>query len=100
MNRREFFLLGTSRGRRSVEFSCARLYMRYLDSRLDGTTAQLFERLDRDLQEVAALRLTDTAWLARDDLRQRLEPLLARFRARGGRIDFAQTPKAARRDTA
>ena len=60
--------------------------MKYLDARWDDTTADLFARLDRELEDARELRLVNTSWLAREDLKQRLEPVLDRFRARGGRI--------------
>ena len=67
--------------------SCEHLYMRYLDSQMDGTTAQLFDNLAADLRRVHAVRLTETAWLARADLKARLDAVLDRFRAAGGLVD-------------
>jgi hypothetical protein len=66
--------------------SCEPLFMRFLDSQLDGTTAQLFENLAADLRKVSAVRLADTTWLARGDLKERLDPVLDAFRAAGGRV--------------
>jgi len=60
--------------------------MRFLDSQMDGTTAQLFANLAADLSHVSAVRLTDTAWLAREDLKQQLDTVLNAFISRGGRI--------------
>jgi len=85
MNRRDFLLLRTDGG--AVTLSCERLYMRFLDSQLDGTTSELFENLARDLRRVAAVRLIDPSWLSRDDLRSQLEPVLAAFQRRGGRVE-------------
>ena len=84
MNRRDFLTL---RSGGPAVLSCERLFMRYLDSQIDGTTARLFETLSVDLQDVAAVRLTDTAWLAREDLKQQLETILEGFKAGGGRIE-------------
>ena len=67
--------------------SCEPLFMRFLDSQLDGTTAQLFENLAADLRKVSAVRLADTTWLARVDLKERLDSVLDSFRAAGGRVD-------------
>ena len=92
MNRRDLILLGTSRTARSVELSCERLYMQFCDSQLDGTTQKLFERLEMEMRGVEELRLVDSAWLAREDLRQWLEPLLVSVRARGGRVTFLRAP--------
>ena len=61
--------------------------MRFLDSQMDGSTAQLFENLAADLQNVNAIRLTDTTWLARADLKQQLDAVLDAFTAAGGRIE-------------
>lgn len=88
MNRRDFIFLKPGRGNRSVELSCEQLYMRYHDSHLDGTSRQLFERLENELKDIDELRLVGSTWLAGEGLRQRLEPLLASVRARGGRIEF------------
>jgi hypothetical protein len=67
--------------------SCEHLYMRYLDSQMDGTTAQLFDNLATDLRRVHAVRLTGTTWLARADLKAQLETVLETFTAAGGVID-------------
>jgi hypothetical protein len=67
--------------------SCEQLFMRYLDSQSDGTTAQLFEHLSADLRGLTAVRLTETAWLARADLKAQLDAVLASFAAGGGRVD-------------
>jgi hypothetical protein len=69
--------------------SCERLYMRYLDSQMDGTTAQLFDNLASDLRRVKAVRLTETTWLARADLTAQLDTVLETFKAAGGRIEGA-----------
>ena len=67
--------------------SCEHLYMRYLDSQMDGTTAQLFDNLATDLRRVNAVRLTETMWLARADLKAQLDAVLDTFRAAGGFVD-------------
>ena len=63
--------------------------MRFLDSQMDGTTAQLFDHLAADLRKVNAVRLTDTTWLARADLKRELDPVLDAFRAAGGAVTLA-----------
>lgn len=85
MNRRDFLLLRADGS--AVTLSCERLYMRFLDSQMDGTTEQLFENLATDLRRVKAVRLIDPSWLSRDDLRAQLEPVLDAFRKRGGQIE-------------
>jgi hypothetical protein len=77
MNRREFLLLNRGSGGQSAILSCEQLYMRYVDAQADGTTTQLFEQLARDLQGVASVRLTDTEWLAHEDLKKRIDAVLA-----------------------
>jgi hypothetical protein len=86
LERRDFLLLRLAPGRDVVELSCERLLMKYVDAQADGSSADLFARLDRELAEIRTLRLTDTAWLARDDFRIGLGHILDRFRARGGAI--------------
>jgi len=84
MNRRDFLSLRTGE---PALLSCERLYMRYLDARSDGTIRELFDRLAGDLRGVTVLRLTDTSWLSRADLKAQLDAVLDAFRANGGRID-------------
>jgi hypothetical protein len=87
LSRRDFLLLGPRREGAPATLSCERLYMRYLDSRLDGSTGELFERLARDLRAVTNVQLTDVAWLAQSDLKAHLDGVLDSFRARGGQVD-------------
>ena len=86
IDRRDFLLLRAGREVLSVELSCEQLLMKYLDAQLDDTTANLFTRLDRELQGARELRVVDTSWLAREDFKQQLDRVLDSFRARGGRI--------------
>jgi hypothetical protein len=88
LNRRDLILLGTNRKARSVELSCERLYMQFSDSQLDESAQKLFARLELELREVDELRLVDSTWLVREDLKQWLEPLLASLRSRGSRVTF------------
>jgi len=85
MKRRDFLLL-RSEGRRTV-LSCEALFMRFLDAENAGTIDQLLANLVRDLEQVDAVTLVDRSWLARDDLRMRVDAALDAFRARGGRVD-------------
>ena len=118
MKRRDFLRLKTERGIRTLELSCQRLHMHYLERRatggqsntggpLDGdfdaseegepptafeerTTEQLFEHLRRDLDGVDLLRVTGHRWLSEGDeeLQREFNRLLSSFRARGGRLEF------------
>jgi hypothetical protein len=83
VERRDFLLL---RAGQPAVLSCEPLFMRFLDSRMDGTTPQFFENLAADLRQVSAVRLTETTWLAREDLKQQLDIVLQAFLSRGGRI--------------
>ena len=86
VERRDFLFL---RAGQPAVLSCEPLFMRFLDSQMDGTTAQLFENLAADLQKVTAVRLADTTWLAREDFRHHLEAALDAFRAAGGVVSDA-----------
>jgi hypothetical protein len=76
MNRREFLLLRTDGSAHAAVLSCERLYMRYLDSQMDGSTAAFFAGLGDELRKVKTLRLTDTSWLACGELKDRLDAAL------------------------
>jgi hypothetical protein len=85
MNRREFFFF-TGERKNTAELSCETLYMRYLDSTLDGTTAELFQNIEQSLATVRTLYLTDAAWLKCEELSP-MNSILAAFRERGGRVE-------------
>jgi hypothetical protein len=84
MNRREFLFLDQNH-ERTAELSCEQLFMRYLDSTLDGSTGEFFKNLEENLSTVTRLRLTDAAWLNCEELKP-VESILAEFRKRGGHI--------------
>jgi hypothetical protein len=83
VERRDFLFL---RAGQPAVLSCEPLFMRFLDSQTDGTTAQLFEHLAADLRKVTAVRLTDTMWLSRADLKEQLDAVLGAFCASGGTV--------------
>jgi len=87
MNRRDFFRLKDS-ARDSLELSCEKLYMRYLDSQLDGTQEDFLGRTRQALLRKRRIRLKDISWLERGDLKRDLAPLLEEFQAGGGRIEY------------
>jgi hypothetical protein len=87
MNRRDFFRL-KNLAEDTFELSCEKLYMRYLDSQLDGTQEQLFERTRKTILRSRKICLQDVSWLNRGDLKQELEPLLEEFLAGGGQIEY------------
>jgi hypothetical protein len=84
VERRDFLFL---RAGQPAVLSCEPLFMRFLDSQLDGTTARLFENLAADLRQVRAVRLTEIAWLSRADLKAELDLVLDAVRSAGGRVD-------------
>lgn len=60
--------------------------MKFLDAELDSSTSDFFARLEHDLRQLEEIRLVDSSWLTRNDLVERLGPVLDAFRARGGRV--------------
>jgi hypothetical protein len=107
MNRRDFLLFRTEGRTKTVEVSCERLYMLYVDTRNtpepqaadehDGepparfelrTARQLFDDLARDLREADVLRVTHTEWLAEEEFRREVNALADTVRARGGRVEI------------
>lgn len=114
MNRRDFLFFRTTSTGRTLELSCRSLYMRHLDSErlaragrspeLDyepwmgepptvfarRTDASLLRQVENDLKNVDVLRMLEGEWLASTGLGDQIEPLLAAFRARGGRVEFTR----------
>ena len=86
MNRRDFLLLGRGRAR-TLEVSCERLYMTFVEARMNGSTAALLARLAEQSAQARRVRLRETAWLARDDFRSALQPVLDAFESRGGTVE-------------
>jgi hypothetical protein len=107
MNRRDFLLFRTEGRTKTVELSCERLYMRYVDARrmpepdadgvvIDGepparfasrSVRQLFDDLAHDLRDADLLRVTHTDWLAEEDFRREVTALVDVVRARGARVE-------------
>jgi hypothetical protein len=83
LRRRDFLLL---RAGQPAVLSCEQLFMRYLDSQADDSTARLFDQLADDLGRVTAVRLSETSWRARDDFNRHLTAVLGAFTARGGTV--------------
>jgi len=108
MNRRDFLLFRTEGRTRTVELSCERLYILYVDTRntpetegadeqYDGepparfelrTARQLFDDLARDLREADVLRITHSEWLAEEEFRREVNALADTVRTRGGRVEI------------
>lgn len=47
---------------------------------------ELFRALEGDLRGADVVKVVEIGWLASDDLRQRLESILERFRSTGGQV--------------
>jgi hypothetical protein len=89
MKRRDFLLLKVTPRTHAVVLSCEELYMRYLDSHLDNSTAELFDRLRAELREADTLQLADTTWFADAEFKQTLGRVLEAYRAAGGHVAAA-----------
>ena len=76
MTRRDFFLHRTAGQPRIVEICCERLFMKYVDARSAGSLPQLLQSLALELRTADEIRLTGREWLAREDIRRDLEPVL------------------------
>ena len=96
MNRRDFMLLGRGRTR-TLEISCERLYMTFVEARMHGSTAALLARLAEQSTRARRVRLRESVWLARDDFRLALEPVLDAFESRGGTVEIVDDEPAAER---
>ena len=108
MNRRDFLLFKTEGRTRTVEVSCERLYMQFVDARRapepaaidlveEGepparfdrrTVSQLFEDIARDVRDADVLRLTHTEWLTEEQFRREVTALVDAVRGRGGRVEM------------
>ena len=114
MNRRDFLRLTVKGKERTLELSCERLYMQWVDARsglgaktsaddaeraaavwggeppLDvivPTPEQLFAELEERLAGVQVLRVTGREWLASGAFRREVESRMEAFRRRGGRVE-------------
>ena len=88
MDRRDFILLGRGRTR-TLDVSCERLYMTFVEARMSGSTAALLARLAEQSARARRVRLRETVWLARADFRSALKPVLDAFESRGGTVEMA-----------
>lgn len=87
MRRRDFLRGRPPADPARLDLSCERLYVELVGARGEPAARAFLERLDQRLARAHELRLRDVAWLAREELRAALEPRLAAFRARGGRVE-------------
>ena len=87
MKRREFLFLGSPRPK-VIDFSCEEIYMRYVDSGVDGSEEAFFQRIGEKFRGVRKIRFHEAYWLKEDSLREGLNPLLSAFISRGGNIEY------------
>ena len=111
LNRREFLKCRVSAGRRILELSCEKLYMRYQDARSGAGRLQItnhddstrhdeavraidlpkldaiFTELERQLAEADELHVLEREWLAGGDFGREVSARIDAFAARGGRIE-------------
>ena len=74
MNRRRF-LLRTAQPA-TQQLSCERLFMQYTDALTEGRLPEFLQGVAHQLERSTALHLTAREWLARDEFRLIIEPLL------------------------
>src|SRR5262249_11809937 len=86
MNRRDFLFLRNAHGD-TAELSCEQLFMRCVDSTLDGTTSELFGSIQQSLADVKTIHLTDPEWLSCDELKP-FVAILNGFRRGGGLVEW------------
>lgn len=110
MTRRDLLQLRVDAGTTVVELDCARLYLRYLDTRrpdpqmaswddhylgepervvTSKTTRELFDGLRDDLVGADVLRVVGPEWLADADVHREVVALVIAVRAKGGRVELS-----------
>lgn len=112
LSRRDFLRLHVSKGKRVLELSCERLYMRYADACSDAarrqvsnhddfigasapssgfelpTPADLFNELERQLTEADELRVLEPGWLNGGTFGQEVGMRVESFEQRGGHVQY------------
>ena len=110
LSRRDFLTLRVSEGRRVLELSCERLFMRYHDACSDAARRQvsnhedvpgtdsavggfatppadaLFAELERRLADADELRVLETDWLGGGAFAREVAACVEAFDARGGTV--------------
>jgi len=114
LNRRDFLKCRVSAGRRILELSCEKLYMRYQDARSGAGRLQIsnhddstrhdeaaraidlpkleaiFTELERQLLEADELHLLEREWLAGGDFAREVGARIDAFAERGGRVELGR----------
>ncbi len=128
LSRRDFLRLRVSQGRRVLELSCERLYMRYTDARSDAarrqvsnhddfiggsrpaggfevpTATELFDELERQLAEADELRVLEPDWLNGGTFGREVGARVDTFEQGGGEVQYGSfspspTSRYGERDT-
>jgi len=86
MRRRDFCLLQAGH-RRVLDVSCERLYMQYVDARLEGRSESFLERVREGLRGAHTVKLHQAFWLEHESLREIVGPVLRELTARGGTVE-------------
>lgn len=87
MKRRDFFFLRTSNSG-VLDVSCERLYMRYMNASLNGSTDELLQRILKEFLSAQTIRLHQPFWLDHQDLSKALDPILGELRSRGNHVEY------------
>lgn len=112
LSRRDFLRLHVSKGKRVLELSCERLYMRYADACSDAarrqvsnhddfvrgsgpstgfglpTPTDLFDELERQLAEADELCVLEPDWLNGGSFGREVGERVDTFEQRGGRVRY------------
>lgn len=87
VNRRDFLSFKSDRGKKKLDLSRDRLYRGCGD---EETMQRMVQNLDRVLKDIDTLRGMDANGPSDEAFEREFEALLARFRARGGRVEFSE----------
>ena len=87
MNRRDFISTGRA-GPATIDVSCERLFIRYLDAVDEGSEHDFLKRTLADFSRARCVHLKEAYWLDKKDLRNALTPVLAEYKAQGGTVEF------------
>ena len=111
MHRRDFLRMRIAPEGRTLELSCRELYLRIVNAEFLAVSASeaddvqagepaashdyvsidaVVTEVEGRLREADVVRLIDDEWMASTELRQRVDPLLSAFRARGGSVISAR----------
>ena len=96
MHRREFLLPKA----RVLELSCERLFIQFADAQTDGRLPEFLDGVKRQLDAADTVRLTAHEWLAREDFREHISPLLRARRLLGATLLAAGLAASACSNTA